>query len=479
MNAMLTHLRIRLGALLRDPLGLAMVLGTGVATFVMWPGPMPRSGPVIAFAGQPEPPVLATLFVFLWIWIWPALAGPRTGGRSSVIGLGSSMSVHPNPALPIGARARVASETALLLGAVLLVRAPALFLGGWIHGAFALPGPYPGDAAWAAGFAGSSAVGAAIMLPTAVAWVIPSRCPERMFARSGLMTAALMAAMWAGLLATPLSAVATGAALAAVQLALVGRERRGLRTPWRLGIGQGQLSRPPRPPRNQLVRDFVLRPLPLALGLLAAQASLMAAGTILFPGVHLAGEDGPGIVYMGGSLLLGVALGYLALRPMRSAQAVAGVFGRPGYRTGDFIGAWSILPVRRESVLRGVYLHGLLSTAAIWAAAVASAVVSSRLEHGPFDAAAFITGSPGTLLLPMAAVIPCMAGLLAAGAAGSKGKATLAAVALIAVFQGHFLLLMLRTPLPLHAAFLAAAAVLGGAPILPDLRRPSMRPDRP
>jgi hypothetical protein len=471
MNALLRHLWIRLGATLREPWALGVLVGTGVVTFAMWPAPMPASGPDLFFAGEREAAPLATMFVFMWIWLWPSLAGPTIGGRSAVAGLGSPVSVHPNPALPVGAKARVVAETLLLLVAVLLLRAPALFMGEWIHATFALPGAYPGDAAWMTAFVGRSLVGAAIMLPSVVAWVIPSGNPQAMFARAGIVVAIELIAMWAGLLATPGSAIATAGTLAVVQLRLVGREFHGLRTWWRRRGRRGRLSRPPLAPDRQLVRDFVLRPMPFALTLLGLQVLLVVGDATFFPKLHLLGEDGPGLLYMGSSLMLGASLGFLALRPMASAQAIAGVLGKVGYRPGDFVAAWSVLPVRRESVLRGVYLHGLLATGAIWAAAILTGIVSTWLDKGTVDASKFFGGSPGELLVPMVAVVPCIAGLLTAGAAGRKGKAMLAGITMIAVFHAHFALLILRAPVAIHAAYLLLAAALGGAPILTELRR--------
>jgi len=472
MKAFLKHFRIRLVATLRDPWALAVVLGTGLASFAVWPSPMAPSGPVFELAGQREAMPVATLLVFMWIWLWPALAGPIVGGRSSITGLGSSIALHPNPVLPIGARTRVLAEATLLLVAVLLVRVPALFAGQWIHTTLAFPGAYPGDAAWATAFATRSLIGAAIMLPSVVAWVIPCGNPQLLFARAGAVSAVQLVATWLGLLATPTSALAVSVLLVAIQLLLVGRELPGLEPLMRrLGSG-GPLVRNPRPPERQLVRDFVLRPLPIALTLLAIQVALVVVDALWFADFHLLEDDGPGVLYAGSSLMFGVALGFVALRPMGSVQAIAGVFGKQGYRTGDFLQAFSVLPVRREVVLRGVYLHGLLATGAIWVVAIATGIVSEGMTAGSYDAAQFFGRSPGFLLVPMVAVVPCIAGMLTAGAAARKGMAMLAGISMIAVFHGHFVLLILKTPLPIHAGFLLLAAALGGVPVLSELRRP-------
>ena len=468
MSAILTHARIRFLAVLRDPSAVVVMLCTGLATYALWPQPMGPSGPRWEFRpGQLEPVGIATMLIFFWLWLWPMLAATAVGGRSSHPGrLGAFQQVYPP--LPVSTRGRLFAEIGVLFLFVLLVRVPGAFLGGFLHDFLGLPGSFEGTAAYALRYAVSTLVGAAIMLPTVVAWTTPARSLNLLFARATAVALLEIVAMWLGLLATVPLAVATGLILSLVQLPLVGREWH-VRSP-RLSRGEARLARPYRPPQRQLVRDFCLWPLPLTAALLMYQALLVAADRLVLPEVHLLGEDSPGLLYLGSMVALTIGFGFVVLRPLGSNQALAGLVGKTGYRPGDMAGAWAAVPVRRHVLLRGVYLHGLLTTGLLWVAAVSTPVVSLWLERGVLDLGGRQGATIRDLLVPFVAVVPCIAGMLAASAAGSKGKAIVAALMMVLVLQGHPALLMLRVPTAIRAVLLLVAAALGGLPVLPELR---------
>jgi hypothetical protein len=281
-----------------------------------------------------------------------------------------------------------------------------------------------------------------------------------------------------GLLATQALCLVTSLALAGLLLALVGREwhprhvwRRSPRRPRPTTV----LARRAEPPRRQLVHDFLVRPMPWLAATLAAQGVVLVAGLLVWPGVRLLGEDSPGLVYFGTIVVLSFALSYIALRPMGSAQAVAGLFGKPNYREGDFVTAWSVLPVRRESVLRGVYLHALLVSLFIFALALGVNLLVAAVESHEWAILDFDRNPAARVFVPLVAAVPCVAGFVAASAAARKGKALLAGLALLAIVHGHLLMLILEVPAPLHAAVLAVLALVGGVPALFDLRRTTPR----
>jgi hypothetical protein len=203
MSAFLTHLRIRLRATLADPVALAVMIGTGLATLILWPGPMPPSGPQLLFGGEPMPRSLATLYTFMWIWLWPAVASLRVGGATAAGGASGVLSQRGHPALPIGPRARVLAEVAVTVTWVLVVRVAVLPAGPWLHDIAASARPYPGLAAFAAQFSRHTLEGLVVALPALVVWTMPARAPQWMFARAaGLVVVQLLAAKL-GLLATP------------------------------------------------------------------------------------------------------------------------------------------------------------------------------------------------------------------------------------------------------------------------------------
>lgn len=471
MSGFVTHFRIRLRANLTDPRALTAMIVTALATLILWPGPMPTSGPRLLFGGEPMPAGMATLYVFMWIWLWPAVASLRVGGPTAAGGAGGLLFQRGHPALPVGPRARVLAEVAVIVAFVLVVRAAALLAAPWLHDVAASAKPYPGLAVFAAEFGRHTLEGLVVMLPALVVWTLPSRWPQLLFARAAGVVVVQLAAMKLGLLATPGLCTITCLALAGAPLALVGREWRLPRRARARRRRAAVLARPAQPPHRQLVRDFVVRPLPWAIAMLAAQGLVLAAGLLVWPGVQLLGEDSPGLVYFGTVVVLSFALSFIALRPMGSAQAVAGLFGKPNYREGDFIMAWSALPVRREWVLRGVYLHALLVSLFIFALALGVNLLMAVVEHHQWAVLDFERNPAARVFVPLVAAVPCVAGFVAASTAARRGKALLAGLALLVIVHGHLLMMILKVPAVLHAVVLIALALVGGVPVLFDLQR--------
>lgn len=477
MSSYLHHFRARTVATLRGPGTLAIMVGTGLSTFLLWPHlPGTGGGRLQILPGDVTPSGAAGMVAFLWLWLWPMLAATSIGGRASAPGR-SGIFLMPHSPLPISARARAVIEVAVVLLFVFAVRAPALVLGRFAYDVLGLSGSFPGHLAFAADFASRTIIGATLALPVLVAWVMPGRSANEMFTRSAAVAGLQLVAMRLNLCATPTRSAAVALALMLVQLALVGRE-------WHIpavSLGRrrrGALERPARHPKHQLVRDFLMRPLPLLTTLLGIHVAMFAADRLARPQIRLVGDDGPGLFYFASVVLMGLALGFVALRPMQSAQAIAGTVGKPGYKLGDMLAAWSVLPVRREWVLRGVYLHGLLTTAGIWAVGVGTAWLTVWLDVGGPVLASRAGTTIRELLIPLGAVAPCVAGLLAASAAGRKGMALLAAAAMVMVFQGYPALLILKAPAAARSLVLVVLVCLGGLPALGELFGPMRTRER-
>jgi hypothetical protein len=471
MSGFATHFWIRLRATLADPVALTVMIATGLATLILWPGPMPASGPRLLFGDEAMPPGLAVLYVFMWIWLWPAVASLRVGGATAASGTSGVLLQRGHPALPVGPRARVLAEVAVIVAFVLVARAASLPAAPWLHDIAASPLPYPGFPAFAAEFSRRTLEGLVVMLPALVVWTLPSRRPELLFWRAAGVVVLQLAATRLGLLATPGLCLVTSTALIGLLLAPVGREwhlqRRSPQRPRSTAV----LTRHAEAPHRQLVHDFLVRPLPSVAVMLAAQGIVLIGGLLVWPGVRLLGEAGLGVVYLGTIVVLTFALSFIALRPMGSTQAVAGLFGKPNYRAGDFAAAWSVLPVRRESVLSGVYLHALLVSLLIFVLALGVNLLVAVLEHHQWAILDFDRNPAARLFVPLVAVVPCVAGFVAASAAARKGKALIAGLALLAVVHGHLAMTIIRPPALIHAAVLVAAALAGGLPVLFDLRR--------
>jgi len=73
-------------------------------------------------------------------------------------------------------------------------------------------------------------------------------------------------------------------------------------------------------------------------------------------------------------------------------------------------------------------------------------------------------------VLPLLAIIPCLAGGLVNAAVGRMALTILSIGAGMGVLMGNILLLSLKAPEGLHAAFMVSAALAGGLPALRYLK---------
>jgi hypothetical protein len=163
----------------------------------------------------------------------------------------------------------------------------------------------------------------------------------------------------------------------------------------------------------------------------------------------------------------------VALRPVNSFIIAVGLRGGQGYVPGDFSAAWSVLPVPREKVMRGVYLHGFIMGTLIYVLALGVNILKSWIEFGAPGIYHEEGESAVLFAVPFAALIPCLAGGITAAATGDRTLSFLSLGAGIAVLVGHLACLMADLPGPLHAGLLILLAVVGGTPPLKHLRGPS------
>jgi hypothetical protein len=212
-----------------------------------------------------------------------------------------------------------------------------------------------------------------------------------------------------------------------------------------------------------LRRDFLLKPLP-ALGLLAAIEVAFIAWD------RLVGFPGYGF-YLGTSLVLGFMLSFVVLRPMGNNLLAAGIAAGGRFQPGDFRASWSVLPVRIETVLRGVYLHGMATGLLIWGFAVGINLLDTWLETGVLRLQDQDGDSAGKYILPFIAAVPTVAGGMICAAVGDKVRGMISLAASIGVLVGHHVCLILKFPVPLHTAVMIVLAALGGIPPLVHLRK--------
>jgi hypothetical protein len=149
--------------------------------------------------------------------------------------------------------------------------------------------------------------------------------------------------------------------------------------------------------------------------------------------------------------------------------------GSGALMSGGFIAAWSILPVPRESVTRGIYLHGL-ATGLAWVLFVLAFTVLRHLVLGSnFNVLEFF--------LPLALAAPAVAGLLTCTAVGDKVRGTIAIIALLCTVPAYIggqvagkamgLAIGSGANLYIGITLLLLLGLIGGVPALVHLRRPT------
>jgi hypothetical protein len=452
-TALLTHLRIRMVWTFRNPAGMGLILLLAVGALFYWPGAHPLA--LVA-----ETAFYSAMLWVLWLWLWPAIpaisaAGRTTGGR------GASTRVRALPALPVGIRSRALAEALVVLVVVALVRTSASLI---------LPELDPGS------FAIDTAIGSLIMLPTLIAWAAPAHNLNLQILRPLFVSLMELGAALLGLMEAPAGVVSIPLVLSALVLATIHTtiplpDLRG-------GVpDRATRFRPGIDPGRRLARDswhLVFERWGVPLAMLAAVVAVVLALDVrgLAPRYSL----------LQAAVLVLVFVVTAALQPFGSKLIALGLSGRFGVRMGDFGRAWSVLPVRREAVLRWVYLHGLVFGAVAWTGAVSIILVRSWARFGVFGLHAADGGALGELVFPFAAAVPCMAGALTAAAVGDRLRTVISGVALLMVFHGHpVLLIALGATLGgdselahgLHLAAMLLVALIGGVPPLVHLRRSS------
>jgi len=462
MRGLVRHARVRLGATLRSPYALLVVVLAGLATLALSP-----TLPLVTLAADdPIDRVAIPLIAVQWLWLWPALITRAVAGRTT--GPLWSAVEQPIPQLPVSSRSRVLAEVLVVCSMTLAVRAVGFALEPYSATVPGLPvaehGGYP------AAFATQWLLDVVVFAPVVAAWAFPTRAPTLVMLRPLFAALAVYAAGRLNLYANLASAAVVSAALTAVMVAPWGGDLKGLQRLAGMVAPLGPAWRPAR--ASQLTRDLLWQPL--------ARNSSFVIGALVGQGLLLAGEAlqvwPPMIFHLGSSVVFGLLLAQVVLRPMGSPMIMASVSGLGKHRLGDFTAAWSVLPVERHALLRGVYLHGLFGALALWALMTGVFLCRVWLEGGAL--AAPDTQGGATLLLGAAFVTPLLAGLLVALAAGDRILGLLTGALLVAflpvqivltrVVEARFEALPGWTIALVLAALLAA---VGGVPPLVHLRR--------
>jgi hypothetical protein len=309
-----------------------------------------------------------------------------------------------------------------------------------------------------------------VFAPVVAAWAQRTRAATLVLLRPFAAALAVYVAGQCGAYTNLAAAAAVSAILTAVMVAPWGEDLRGAR---RLARRLAPLGAPWRPARaSQLTLDLLWQPLArnqaVVVGALVGQAGLLAGQALdVWP---------PMAFHLGSSVVFGLLLAQVVLRPLGSPMLMASISGLGKHRFGDFAAAWSVLPVKRRTLLRGVYLHGLVGALGLWA--LMSGVFLCRVWLDGGAAAAAESRGAATLLVGAVFVGPLVAGLLVSLAAGDRRLCILAGALLMAFLPVQIVLTHIVQArfdaLPGWTIALALAAVLaavGGLPPLVHLRR--------
>ena len=400
MEATVRHGLIRARATLTTPSSLVVVLFAGAITGLWTRSAEQMDGPLTSLTDQVAPILFSYLAA---LWMRGVVAGRVTGAAS-----GFGLWVEAMPNLPVSRRGRCVAEAVVALA--LLVVIHLLMMGLLTRLLYDMP-------------TGGMLGGICLATPYLLLGDLVRQGRKRRGGWTGVgILAAQLGALHLGLLGIVAGQLATGAALSAVALALAGRPRRESGFAWPSVFGGGQFSRVARPGAQTLGRDQWLRP------------------------------------------LLFMALAVTSLFPVGLSLSTAGAGRLLGPTEGGFGRAWSTLPVRPRAVLRGLFLHGVVSGTMLWLVVLGASMASSLLVEG--------VAQPNRILLSMAGLIPCLAGCLTCAAVGAQARA------LVALAVAPLTLVMLPVSTLADSPVIAVLglfglALVGGGPALLLLCQPA------
>ncbi len=459
MNAILTHFRIRLHATLKNPRTAIMLAVYGWVGAVLWPGPSQASGEGWFLVEGGMANWMIPSILIMWTPCIGLVSGRLTGPR-------------PMPTLPIGVRGRAVTEAIVFLVPVMLIRIPSvLYLGHRLDSA-ALSSQSAGYGTVLTGAVSDTISGALLILPLLLLGGLesaPARNNWDDFKRWVLCAVLIVLALKLGLLTTPLNCILVGASISCLLLFTADLRLSLQKSKKQRRVRSLASYRISRNPEAQLRRDQWLQPLIRNSLLIVLTVALQVIAVLLTRWLVLPKYALAICTFISVLLLLfGVVL-----RPIGNAGSLTRFIcpRETGCRGGDFA-AWWVLPVRREAVLRGVYLHVLITGVAVWALVIATYCASGWLATGQLSLIDQGSEPIGWALWSAIAIVPCLAGLVTAGAVGDDALIWCSAGLMVAFLPLVLVLFMGHADGPLTLTYLLTIASIGGLPPLVHLRKP-------
>ncbi len=444
MRGLTIHLSVRLRQVLRSPGAILSLTLTGFATLLLWPAP-------VSLPELDQQLVLVVPLV-MWLWLLPvaachAVAGRAAGGRQTF-----GFAVGANPTLPVGPASRATAEALLVAVSLVAVRV-AVFPA--LSGTLVMDFPGVGSPDTFMAYLVSTLSGLVIVVPFLLAWLSPSRSLNEYWTRPSVLAVVYLPFVAFGADREPVGWTVMAVVLWVLAAVLFNRPMPQLALD-RLGVwGAVRMVRPACDPRVQLRRDQWGRPLRVVAPLLFvgfAAAALGGAGTL---------PEEPLAMLTGGTV--GVFFALVGLRPLGSNVVLASLSGKDGYRTGDFVTAWSMLPVPRTAVVRGVFAHAFVFGVGSTLLLLLMRVVWVWFAPGELTVQGLVGGGFFKLLLtPLILAIP-LGSFLTCAAVGRTVLAYLSLIAVLLLFIGWFVLAE-TTTFPVALAAVGAVVVLAFVP---------------
>jgi len=410
VGSFFVHLSLRARWVISSPSALLTLVVFGVAGVFFWPAAWAPSHELLETpAPFNEGWQLGMLWV-MWLYMWPMLPAMVCRGRASGGGSRNSLSTLASPAIPVGRIPRAVAEAVLMIVVAATVRA-VVALG---VGDLTLPFVFKATV-W----------GAALMLPVATSYTLNARGLNVYMLRplviSVLVTAAAAVRLtdhWLGLIAVVVAGCWLAVRLVDLEEPDLGWRSRFLLKEYR--------SRPAGDPLVRLRLDTWTAPLETWGPWIAGSATIFVAAMLL---------DAHGMLFEWGffaafEVYLIIVL-QVVFRPLGSNLAMEGLVGKHGAKRGDFLRAWSVMPVSPHRVLRRVWLHGIVFGLMTWLLPVALLGVRSLVRFGELGLLDSDGDSLSVIILPSAAFVPMFAGFLVAACAGRKLETAVSGITLV------------------------------------------------
>lgn len=392
-------------------------------------------------------------------------AGARSGVRFSGF-LGTEMRDWPNPALPLASAVRVLMEALAGFGVMVAWYVPVagalVFVGlstGWNAPGTSFPG-------WL--FERASVATLCVILPGALAWLLPAR--NRLI---HVLRGAIVAILATAPIAIPIHSVPQVVVLASALVA-------GLLATARVAMIPGPFTRAwpssgpsvkfraSRPPLAQFCRDGWLGPLRAT-----APAIIISVACLILTFALARAHIGPQMLVdvLGGATVVMVGT-TLFLFPLGTGFRTTADRGAAGLFSGNMGLAWTSLPLRREWVMRAVYLHGFV----VGLAFVALNLLGVKMTGGLAFFGPGLADDPIGWVLFLCAVPP-LAGFMTCRAAGDKVRGAISLTSLVVIWLGAISFDLAKHVALVLAMVLAVAG--GGPPLVHGFRRRTRVTDLP